>query len=225
MGVDLARTLGFVAFDEFQRLLQDSNGDISGPRMMMAGFGAGVTESVLAVTPSESIKTSLSVLPYPHSAAVSDLVYCSIDDRKSSNSRMRGFLHGTAIIFRERGIRAFFQGFVPTTAKQAVNSATRLSSYTMLKQVAQGYAAPGERLGPASTFGIGGLAGLITVYVTQPLDTIKTRMQSIEAKSQYRNSFLCAVRILKDEGILTFWSGALARLVRLTVRPLWTYCL
>ena len=189
----------------------------------MAGFGAGVTESVLAVTPSESIKTSLSGLSYLHSSAGSDLVYCSIDDRKSANPRMRGFLHGTAIIFRERGMRAFFQGFVPTTAKQAANSATRLSSYTMLKQVAQGYAAPGETLGPVGTFGIGGLAGLITVYVTQPLDTIKTRMQSTDAKSQYKNSFLCAVRMFKDEGILTFWSGALARLVRLTVRRLWTY--
>lgn len=107
---------------------------------------------------------------------------------------MRGFLHGSGIIFRERGIRGFFQGFVPTTARQAANSATRFGSYTTIKQFAQGYVAPGEKLGTVSTFGIGGLAGLITVYVaedccnlsntdtvvllryvTQPLDTVKTR--------------------------------------------------
>ena len=114
-----------------------------------------------------------------------------IDDRKSANPRMRGFLHGSSIMFRERGIRGFFQGFVPTTARQAANSATRFGSYTTIKQFAQGYVAPGEKLGTISTFGIGGLAGLITVYVasefkkhgrltlpryvTQPLDTIKTR--------------------------------------------------
>ena len=79
---------------------------------------------------------------------------------------MRGFLHGSGIIFRERGIRGFFQGFVPTTARQAANSATRFGSYTTIKQFAQGYVAPGEKLGTISTFGIGGLAGLITVYVT-----------------------------------------------------------
>ena len=62
----------------------------------------------------------------------------------------------------------------------------------MIKQFAQGYVAPGEKLGTAATFGIGGLAGIITVYVilsytkratkadsgryvTQPLDVIKTR--------------------------------------------------
>ncbi len=92
-------------------------------------------------------------------------VYHRIDDRKSANPRMRGFLHGSGIIFRERGIRGFFQGFVPTTARQAANSATRFGSYTMIKQFAQGYVAPGEKLGTMSTFGIGGLAGLITVYV------------------------------------------------------------
>lgn len=86
-----------------------------------------------------------------------------IDDRKSSNPRMRGLLHGTKVIFQERGIRGFFQGFVPTTARQAANSATRFSSYTTLKQLAEGYVAPGEKLGTASTFAIGGVAGLITV--------------------------------------------------------------
>jgi solute carrier family 25 citrate transporter 1 len=128
---------------------------------------------------------------------------------------MRGFLHAVPIIARERGLRGFFQGFVPTTARQAANSATRFGSYTFLRQLAQSYTAPGEKLGALSTFGIGGIAGLITVYVTQPLDTIKTRMQSIEARSIYKNSFHCAALIVKNEGILTFWSGALPRLARL----------
>lgn len=87
----------------------------------------------------------------------------SIDDRKSSNPRMRGFLHGSKVIFQERGVRGFFQGFVPTTARQAANSATRFSAYTTLKQFAEGYVAPGEKLGTVSTFAIGGIAGLITV--------------------------------------------------------------
>lgn len=139
----------------------------------------------------------------------------SIDDRKSAKPRLRGFLHAVPIIARERGIRGFFQGFVPTTARQAANSATRFGSYTALKQLAESYTAPGEKLGGVATFAMGGIAGLITVYVTQPLDTIKTRMQSIEAKQLYGNSFRCASIIFKQEGVLTFWSGALPRLARL----------
>ncbi|KAL2128944.1 hypothetical protein VTI74DRAFT_8427 [Chaetomium olivicolor] len=187
----------FVAFDQYKKLLADADGKMSGPRTVLAGFGAGVTESLLAVTPTESIKTTL------------------IDDRKSANPRMRGFLHAVPIIARERGIRGFFQGFVPTTARQAANSATRFGSYTALKQLAEGYTAPGEKLGAVGTFAMGGIAGLITVYVTQPLDTIKTRMQSIEARQMYGNSARCAAIIFKQEGLLTFWSGALPRLARL----------
>ena len=143
------------------------------------------------------------------------MVGCSIDDRKSAKPRLRGFLHAVPIIARERGIRGFFQGFVPTTARQAANSATRFSSYNFLKQMAESYTAPGEKLGTVGTFAMGGLAGLITVYVTQPLDTVKTRMQSIEAKQVYGNSFRCAAMIFKNEGVFTFWSGALPRLARL----------
>ncbi|KAL7807078.1 mitochondrial carrier domain-containing protein [Trichoderma gracile] len=189
----------FVAFDQFKSLLADENGKLSGPRTVLAGFGAGVTESLLAVTPTESIKTTL------------------IDDRKSPKPRMRGFLHAVPIIARERGIRGFFQGFVPTTARQAANSATRFGAYNFFKQIAESYTAPGEKLGAVGTFAMGGLAGLVTVYVTQPLDTVKTRMQSIEAKSMYGNTFRCAAMIFKQEGILTFWSGALPRLARLVL--------
>ena len=41
------------------------------------------------------------------------------------------------------------------------------------------------------------------------------RMQSIEARHLYKNSFACGATIIKDEGFLTLWSGALPRLARL----------
>jgi solute carrier family 25 (mitochondrial citrate transporter), member 1 len=130
---------------------------------------------------------------------------------------MKGFLSAVPIIARERGIRGFFQGFAPTTARQAANSATRFSTYNFLKQIAESYTAPGEKLGAVATFAMGGIAGLITVFVTQPLDTIKTRMQSMDARAIYGNSARCAAMIFKQEGILTFWSGALPRLARLVL--------
>lgn len=40
-------------------------------------------------------------------------------------------------------------------------------------------------------------------------------MQSIEARQVYKNSFHCATQIFKEEGMLTFWSGAVPRLGRL----------
>ena len=53
--------VGFVAFDHYKSMLQDEDGNLSGPKTVIAGFGAGITESLLAVTPFESIKTTLCV--------------------------------------------------------------------------------------------------------------------------------------------------------------------
>ncbi|KAF2147881.1 mitochondrial tricarboxylate transporter-like protein [Myriangium duriaei CBS 260.36] len=199
IGNSIKAGVRFVAFDAYKDLLKGPDGTLSGPSTVLAGFGAGATESLLAVTPFESVKTQL------------------IDDRKLANPRMRGFLHGSSLIAREQGVRGFFKGFVPTTARQAANSAVRFSSYTSLKQMAQSYVAPGEKLGTISTFGIGGMAGIITVYATMPIDTVKTRMQSIESRSEYKNSLNCAARILREEGVFALWSGALPRLARLVL--------
>ncbi|KAM5363386.1 hypothetical protein ACJZ2D_012027 [Fusarium nematophilum] len=178
--------------------LADDQGKLSSARTLLAGFAAGVAESTFAVTPFESIKTQL------------------IDDKKRERPRMRGFIDGSRVIARERGIRGFFQGFVPSTARQAANSAVRFTSYeTLKKQVLQ--TSDSEKLSSVSTFVVGGLAGIITVYTTMPLNVIKTRMQSLEASKTYRNSLECAASIFKNEGVRTFWSGAVPRLGRLSL--------
>ena len=46
---------------------------------------------------------------------------------------------------------------------------------------------------------------------------IKTRMQSLTAKQEYRNSLHCAYRIFTEEGILKFWKGTVPRVGRLIV--------
>lgn len=48
-----------MAFDMYKNMLSDAEGKISGPATVVAGFGAGATESLLAVTPFESIKTQM----------------------------------------------------------------------------------------------------------------------------------------------------------------------
>lgn len=50
----------------YKNLLADAEGKVSGPATVIAGFGAGATESLLAVTPFESIKTQLYVYIYTH---------------------------------------------------------------------------------------------------------------------------------------------------------------
>ena len=95
-----------------------------------------------------------------------------------------------------------------------MNSAVRFGSFTSFKQAAQSYVAPGEKLGTLATFAIGGAAGVVTVYATQPIDTVKTRMQSMNSKALYKNSFDCVMKIFREEGLFKFYSGAVPRLGR-----------
>lgn len=134
-------------------------------QMSLPGLELDARSRYLPLHLSRVLRRSCGFTPFSEALRTSCTDDTSIDDAKSKNPRMRGFLHGTKLIAREKGIRGFFQGFVPTTARQAANSAVRFGSYTSLKQFAQGYVAPGEKLGSLSTFGLGAVAGTITVYV------------------------------------------------------------
>ncbi|KAF9007041.1 mitochondrial tricarboxylate transporter [Cyathus striatus] len=189
----------FVSYDYFKQKLADSQGKVSAPRSLVAGLGAGITEAIFAVTPSETIKTKL------------------IDDAKRPNPQYRGLVHGTVSIVKQEGLAGIYRGLFPVMMRQGANSAVRFTTYATLKQFVQGTTRPGQPLPSAITFGIGGIAGLVTVYTTMPLDVIKTRMQSLEARAQYRNSFHCGYRIFTEEGLFRFWTGTTPRLARLVL--------
>lgn len=56
--------------------------------------------------------------------------------------------------------------------RQGANSAIRFTTYATLKQFVQSTSRPGQPLPSAITFGIGGIAGLVTVYTTMPLECV-----------------------------------------------------
>ncbi|GAA5993648.1 hypothetical protein JCM5350_003045 [Sporobolomyces pararoseus] len=198
-GNSLKAGVRFLSYDKFKRMLVDSEGKLSGPRSLLAGLGAGMCEAIFAVTPSETIKTKL------------------IDDAKSATPKYRGLIHGTVEIVKSEGIAGIYRGLGPVAARQGANSAVRFTTYGTLKSFVSGNARPGEQLPAGITFGIGAIAGVVTVYATMPLDVIKTRMQSLEARTSYRNSFHCAARIFSEEGVFRFWRGATPRLARLVL--------
>jgi len=59
IGTGVKAAVRFLAFDTIKGTLQDNNGKLSAGGGVLAGMGAGVFESVFAVTPFETIKTVL----------------------------------------------------------------------------------------------------------------------------------------------------------------------
>lgn len=103
-------------------------------------------------------------------------------------------------------------------ARQGANSAVRFGVYSSLNDFVKSRLAPGTPVPATYTFGIGAIAGIITVYTTMPLDVVKTKMQALNAKQLYSGVVDCALKVFKNEGVLSFWKGATPRLARLTVR-------
>jgi solute carrier family 25 citrate transporter 1 len=90
-----------------------------------------------------------------------------------------------------------------------------MGSYNILKEAVTAHRGPASNNSAAAnqivTFGTGAVAGVITVYVTQPFDTIKTRSQGAAGASTAE----AAVSVWRDGGVRAFWSGSTMRLGRL----------
>lgn len=95
-----------------------------------------------------------------------------------------------------------------TTMKQSATSAVRMGSYNVLRELTKQNNLPNNSL---VTFGTGAVAGVITVYATQPFDTIKTKAQSARGASTAEAFRM----VLAERGIRGFWSGSTMRLGRL----------
>lgn len=142
----------FTTYDQFKSLLKDDEGKLTAPRSMLAGLGAGMMEAIIAVTPSETIKTKM------------------IEDANRAQPRFNGMVDGVKKIVAEEGLSGIYRGVGPVMLRQGANSAVRFSSYSTLKQLAQGSMPAGEKMPGWMTFGIGSMAGVITVYTTMPFE-------------------------------------------------------
>ncbi|KAJ3102852.1 hypothetical protein HDU97_000235 [Phlyctochytrium planicorne] len=211
LGTASKASVRFLVFDSIKSALADKEtGKLSGARMAIAGLGAGVVEAVTVVTPSETIKTKL----------IEDQVRSVT---QGTQPKYRGLVHGVREIVREFGITGIYQGVTAVVARQGANQAVRLTVYGLLKEWTLAWwdkPKKGEKNAKSTlpwyaTFGIGAIAGTITVYTTMPLDVMKTKMQGIEARREYKNTLDCLVKTVRHEGIFALWKGATPRLGRL----------
>ncbi|KAL8291403.1 hypothetical protein RQP46_002381 [Phenoliferia psychrophenolica] len=189
----------FLTYDRLKAGLVDKEGKLSGSTSLLAGLGAGIAEALVVVTPAETIKTKL------------------VDDQRKATPRFQGTVHGTLTIIREEGIGGIYRGLFPVIVRQGANAGVKFWSYSALKSLVYGNSRPGETLPTGVTLGIGALSGAATVLATQPLDVVKTRMQSLEARTLYRNSFHCSARIFSEEGFMQFWRGTTPRMGRFII--------
>ncbi|CAG8226561.1 unnamed protein product [Penicillium salamii] len=189
IGTAAKAAVRFLSYDTIRNSLADDRGVLSPARGILAGMTAGAVESVLAVTPTERIKTAL------------------IDDAKGAR-QFKSSLHATKVLVQRHGITELYRGLVSTAMKQSATSAVRMGTYNVLKEALK---PRGIKTNVVTTFGTGALAGVVTVYATQPFDTIKTRAQGVQGATIGEASR----SVIRDYGIRGFWKGSSMRLGRL----------
>jgi len=188
----------FTTYESVANRMKDENGKMTRPQTVMAGLMAGVSEAIFVVTPMETIKVKF----------IHDWVI-------SPTPQYRGFVHGVSKIIQQQGISGIYKGLVPTIAKQGTNQMIRFFVYGECEKFIQGDD-KNKQLTKLQRFMCGALAGSASVIGNTPIDVVKTRMQGLESH-KYKNSIDCAYQIATKEGILSFYSGVMPRLVRVSM--------
>ncbi|KAK6618152.1 hypothetical protein RUM44_002603 [Polyplax serrata] len=184
----------FSTFEALKVRLVDETGGLSPSNRFVCGLLAGAFEAAVVNTPLETVECKL------------------IHERRVGGSRYKGFLHGAILIVKEEGLKGLYSGLAPSVLKQAGNQGTRFFIVETLK----GWYRNGDPnvAVPKLLVGFyGTIAGFCSVFITNPIDVVKTRMQGLH-HSKYNNMFDCFWKISREEGFYSFYRGLTPRLSR-----------
>lgn len=142
---------------------------------------------------------------------------------KPIDPNIKTFFGNIRSMYQDRGLRAFFQGFGPTLIRQVAYSGVQFTTYNAVKQ---GIHPDSNNEMPTYKIGIAAAVSCMAVVAaTQPIDLIKTRMQSINARSVYKTTPGTIYRTFQYEGLCTFWAGSIPRFFKISAGSFLTFML
>lgn len=137
------------------------------------------------------------------------------------NPNIKGIWGTMREMLSERGVFAFVQGFAPTLFRQVTFSTVQFTTYNFLRQLIHPQSE--EPIPVYKSLGAGLLSSVAVVVATQPIDLIKTRMQTSNARSVYQSTPRAAYTIFVQEGFTTFWVGSFPRFIKVTAGSALTF--
>ncbi|KAJ6810704.1 putative mitochondrial succinate-fumarate transporter 1 [Iris pallida] len=187
-----------------QSALKDADtGNLSNRGRLAAGFGAGVLEALVIVTPFEVVKIRLQ---QQKGMSLELLKY-------------KGPIHCARTIIREEGIFGLWAGAAPTVMRNGTNQAAMFTAKNAFDVILwKKHEGDGKVLHPWQSMISGFLAGTAGPICTGPFDVVKTRLmaQSRSAGDVKYKGMVHAIRtIYAEEGLLALWKGLLPRLMRI----------
>ncbi|CAK7896322.1 hypothetical protein CAAN1_12S00584 [[Candida] anglica] len=171
--------------------------------------------SKFSVSPGDSVRSA------SHLSATDKLI------RKYNKNPSRTFFETVREIYALKGIAGFTAGTCITMTRQIAISTVWLSTYNATRQLLDPSSNQGTGIHEQSWFGhkhtavqSAGLhlfASVAVVAATQPLDVVKSHIQSKNGKAVYRDSLSTAYRLFATQGVTKLWSGAAPRGIKIFV--------
>lgn len=197
--------VSFTTFETLKARHIDDHGILSPGNRFLCGLYAGAFEAALVSTPLETVECKL------------------IHERRLGKSHYKGFWHGTMVIIKEEGVDKLYKGLIPSIIKQSCNQGIRFFVVETLKNIYQeGDASVNVPKILVGCFGC--FAGVCSVFITNPVDVVKTRLQSLN-HHKYNNIVDCFVKVWKQEGFFSFYRGIFPRTSRVCVEASFTFML
>lgn len=189
----------------FQIAFKDSQtGNLTYGGRLMSGFGAGVLEALVIVTPFEVVKIRLQ----QQKGLSPELL------------KYKGPMHCARTIIHEEGIRGLWAGASPTMMRNGTNQAAMFTAKNAFDVLLWNkHEGDGRVLQPWQSMISGFLAGTAGPVCTGPFDVVKTRLmaqnRSGGGELKYKGLFHAIGTIYREEGLRALWKGLLPRLMRI----------
>jgi len=184
------------AYTNISAMFRDEKGKISVVGNTLSGLGAGVVEAICAVTPVETVKTRVN------------------DDMRRGTGNYSGSGDAIMKILKSEGPIGLYRGALPTILKQGCNQAVRMPLQLQCFQLIS-FGDESKKKSPIYNGIAGAMAGVGSVFLTQPQDCVKSRMQGEAAKELYSGTLDCAKQMFKNEGITAFFAGSVPRSIQM----------
>eukprot|EP00741_Cyanophora_paradoxa_P017451 tig00020965_g16860.t1 len=136
---------------------------------------------------------------------------CDVVKQRMQLGQYRSITNAVSRIAVEEGVKQFWVSYPTTLVMNVPFTAIHFASYESCRTVI----APNGEEGPAVDIPAGAFAGCIASGLTNPLDVIKTRLQTQGPciGRKYHGMADTARSILREEGARAFWAGAQARML------------
>lgn len=169
---------------------------------LIAGLGAGVLEAFVWTTPTERLKVLRQT-------------------EVGQGFKYKSLRGGLITVLKEQGVPGLYVGAIPTALRQASSVGIRFMCYESVKRrimTLQHRAVPTTSTTTSTTtpawvaLMAGGSVGALSVIINNPLDVIKSSVQS--SNSPYKGTMDAMGGVLAQSGPLGFFQGLSARVPR-----------